>query len=186
MWSIIRITLAVTFGAATLGCAPELSVPGVVVQDRLYTVTPSASKAKIGGLTGEVSEMSITEQVDKGSGRIISPALLSASLKLTNHSTTQTLRLIGVTVHYVDAQGKPLALELSRPEARLLFTTVGDADRLEPGKSAIQKLAVAFPAAALQAKALREIRMDLVYQPSPQPQESLRFPVSIAAQQAKS
>ena len=53
---------------------------------------------------------------------------------------------------------------------------------LDPGKEATQTLDVEFPAEALKAKMLKEIRLELVYIPSPYKEESAKFIVSIGGQ----
>ena len=45
-----------------------------VVEDKTYEVTPAAMKVKVGIVTGEVTAMKVTERVEQGSGRIVSPA----------------------------------------------------------------------------------------------------------------
>ncbi len=58
------------------------------------------------------------------------------------------------------------------------FTTYGN-ERLDPGQEAIQSLDVDFPAEALKAKRLKEIRLELAYIPSPYHEETVNFVVSI-------
>jgi hypothetical protein len=50
---------------------------------------------------------------------------------------------------------------------------------LDPGQDATQSLDVEFPAEALKAKKLKEIRLELAYIPSPYREESVNFIVSI-------
>jgi uncharacterized membrane protein YeaQ/YmgE (transglycosylase-associated protein family) len=83
-----------------------------------------------------------------------------------------------VTEMYIDVQGQPIKLEDNRTEPTLKFATYGN-DRLDPGQEATQSLDVDFPAEALKAKKLREIRLDLAYIPSPYREETVNFIVSI-------
>jgi hypothetical protein len=79
---------------------------------------------------------------------------------------------------YIDAQGQPIKLEETEPVIK--FATYGS-ERLDPGQDATQSLDVEFPAEALKAKKLKEIRLELAYIPSPYREESSDFTVSIGA-----
>jgi uncharacterized membrane protein YeaQ/YmgE (transglycosylase-associated protein family) len=152
-----------------------------VVEDKTYAVTPAAMKVNAGIVTGEVTDMKVTERVEQGSGRVISPAKLTANLVLKNSSGNQTVRLVAGRIQYIDATGQPIKLEDMRTEPTLKFATYGT-DRLDPGQEATQSLDVDFPAEALKAKKLKEIRLDLAYIPSPYHEETINFVVSIGRQ----
>jgi len=100
---------------------------------------------------------------------------------LKNSSANQTVRLVAGTIKYIDVQGQPIKLEESRTEPALKFATYGS-DRLDPGQEATQSLDVDFPAEALKAKKLKEIRLDLAYIPSPYLEETVHFIVSVGGQ----
>jgi len=184
MWKRIGlIAVLAPIAAANVGCTPPATATTMPIEDKIYSVTPAAVKVKAGIVTGEVTGMKVTERVEKGSGRVESPARLSGSLKLKNTSVDQTVRLIGGKMQYIDAQGKPIKLEKSRTEPTLKFSTYSsNADRLDPGQDATQLLDVDFPAEALKAKKLKEIRLELVYLPSPYKEEAVNFTVSIGGQ----
>jgi uncharacterized membrane protein YeaQ/YmgE (transglycosylase-associated protein family) len=160
----------------TLGPAPQPAATAAVIDDKSYTVTPDAMKVKAGIVTGEVTEMKVTERVEQGSGRIASAAKLTARLVLKNGSTNQTVRLVGGKIQYIDAHGQPIKLEDARTEPTLKFS---NSERLDPGEETTQSLDVEFPAAALKAKTLAQIRLELAYVPSPYKEETLNFAVSI-------
>jgi len=162
----------------TAGCSQGPSGTAAVIEDKTYTVTPSSVNVKAGIVTGEVTEMKVTERVEKGSGRVVSPAKLSGTLKLKNTSANETVRLIAGKIQYIDAQGQPIKLEGTRTEPTLKFATYGS-ERLDPGQDATQSLDVEFPAEALKAKKLKEIRLELAYIPSPYREETVNFTVSI-------
>lgn len=169
--------------AAVLGCAPTPPATVAAIEDKLYTVTPDQVKVKAGIVTGEVTEMKVIERVEKGSGRIETPARLTGKLKLTNSSTDQSVRLVGGKILYLDHQGQPIKIEETRTEPVLKFpTSYNTPDRLDPGQDATQSVEVDFPAAALQTKKLKEIRIELVYIPSPYKQQTANFAVSIGGQ----
>ena len=162
----------------TAGCSQGPSGTAAVIEDKIYTVTPASVNVKAGIVTGEVTEMKVTERVEKGSGRVVSPAKLSGTLKLKNTSANETVRLIAGKIQYIDAQGQPIKLEGTRTEPTLKFATYGS-ERLDPGQDATQSLDVEFPAEALKAKKLKEIRLELAYIPSPYREETVNFTVSI-------
>jgi len=165
----------------TLGRSQQPTATAAVIEDKTYTVTPAAMKVKAGIVTGEVTEMKVTERVEKGSGRVVAPAKLTAKVVLKNTSANQTVRLIAGKIQYIDAQGQPIKLEETRTEPTLKFSTYGS-DRLDPGKEETQSLDVDFPADALKAKKLKEIRLELAYIPSPYHEETVNFIVSIGGQ----
>jgi hypothetical protein len=173
------VTMAVA--AITLGCSQQSSGPAVVIEDKVYTVTPAAVQVKAGIVTGDVTEMKVTERVEKGSGRIVSPAKLTGKLVLKNSSKNQAVRLVGGKLQYIDAQGQPIKLAEAQTEPTLKFATYG-AETLDPGKDATQSIDVDFPAEALKAKKLKEIRLELAYIPSPYKEETINFTVAIGGQ----
>ena len=183
MWTRIALIAALSpIVAANFGCAPPATGTPMVVEDKVYTVTPASVRVQAGIVTGEVTEMKVTERVEKGSGRVDSPAKLTGSLKLKNTSVDQTVRLIGGKIQYINARGQAIKLEESRTEPAIKFATYGSAERLDPGQDATQVLDVDFPAEALKAKELKEIRLELVYLPSPYKEEKVSFTVSIGGQ----
>jgi uncharacterized membrane protein YeaQ/YmgE (transglycosylase-associated protein family) len=164
----------------TLGPSLQPSATAAaVVEDKAYVVTPAAMKVKAGIVTGEVTDMKVTERVEQGSGRVVSPAKLTANVVLKNSSANQTVRLVSGKIQYIDAGGQPIKLENMRTEPTLRFATYGS-DRLDPGQEATQSLDVDFPAEALKAKKLKEIRLELAYIPSPYHEETVNLVVSIA------
>lgn len=182
MWKWVGVTIVATAVAAiTLGCSQQPSGPAVVIEDKVYTVTPAAVKVKAGIVTGDVTEMKVTERVEKGSGRIVSPAKLSGKLVLKNSSTNQTVRLVAGKIQYIDAQGQPIKVSEAQTEPTIKFATYG-AEQLSPGQDATQSLDVDFPAEALKAKKLKEIRLELAYIPSPYKEETVNFSVAIGGQ----
>ena len=87
-------------------------------------VTPAAMKVKAGIVTGEVTGMKVTERVEQGTGRVVSPAKLTAILNLKNSSANQTVRLVTGKIQYIDAAGQPIKLEDMRTEPMLKFPSL--------------------------------------------------------------
>ncbi len=176
---LMIVTAAAAVGL--LGCAQQPGATAAVVADKTYTVTPGTMPVKAGIVTGTVTEMKVTERIEQGSGRVISPAKLTGKVVLKNSSVDQTLRLVGGTIRYVDAQGQSIKLEATQTQSALKFSAYSN-ERLDPGQEATQSLDVDFPTAALKARTLKEIRLDLVYLPSPYREETVRFNVAIGGQ----
>lgn len=153
---------------------------GVVIEDKIYTVTPASMTMKAGIITGEVIDLKVTERVEKGSDRIVSPARLTGTLRLENTSANRTVRLVEGKLLFIDAQGQPIKLEAARTVLIVQFTTYGN-ERLDPGQDMTHALDVEFPVEALEAKRLKEIRLELAYIPSPFREETVNFLVSIGA-----
>ncbi len=172
------LTILAAGVAMILGCSQQPSGTAAIIEDKTYPVTPASVTVKAGIVTGEVTELKVTERVEKGSDRVVSPAKLTGTLKLKNTSANQTVRLVAGKILYIDAQGQPIKLEESRTEPVVKFATYGS-ERLDPGQDATQSLDVEFPAEALKAKKLKEIRLELAYIPSPYREETINFTVSI-------
>ena len=182
MWKWVGVTIAATAVAAmTLGCSQQPSGTAAVIEDKVYTVTPASVKVKAGIVTGDVTELKVTERVEKGSNRIVSPAKLTGKLVLKNSSTNQTVRLVAGKIQYIDTQGQPIKVSAAQTEPTIKFATYG-AEQLGPGQDATQSLDVDFPAEALKAKKLKEIRLELAYIPSPYKEETVNFTVAIGGQ----
>lgn len=180
-WGLGAALAAVVVWMTFVPSVQPAATAASVVEDKTYAVTPTAMNIKAGIVTGEVTHMKITERVEQGSGRVVSPAKLTANLVLKNSSANQTVRLVDGKMQYIDAAGQPIKLEDMRSEPTLKFATYGS-DRLDPGQEALQSLDVDFPAEALKAGTLKEIRLELAYIPSPYHQETVNFVVSIGRQ----
>jgi hypothetical protein len=174
------MVMAAAVAATALGCAQQVSGPAVVVEDKVYAVTPDTLAVKAGIMTGNVTEMKVTERVEKGSGKVVSPAKLSGKLLLRNSSADQTVRLIEGKIRFIDDQGNPIMVDSKPVESAFKFSSYGMTERLDPGQEATQAVDVDFPAAALEAKKLKGIRLDVVYLPASYRAETVNLPVSIA------
>jgi hypothetical protein len=175
--------MAVAVAATAWGCAQKPAVTAAAIEEKIYSVTPDRVSVMAGIVAGEVTEMKVTERIEKGTGRIDVPAKLTAKLKLTNSSTDQSVRMLGGKILFIDAQGQIIKMEEARTEPAIKFaSSYSSPDRLDPGQNAAQSLEVDFPAAALKAKALKEIRIELMYIPSAYKLQTAKFGVSIGGQ----
>jgi len=179
------VTIALGASCAMLAaCTPQAPTAMAAVNDKVYSVTPEAMQVKAGIVTGEVTEMKVTERVEDGTGRVATPAKLTGKLSLKNTSSDQTMRLIGGKISYIDMQGKPIVLEDNRtaPMIQVGGTGYSSSDRLDPGQASTHTLDAEFPVAALKAKNLKEVRLELAFIPSQFREETLNFTVSIGGQ----
>ena len=183
MHTLKTTLVACAVSAALLGCSPPAPSTALVIEDKIYTVTPPEMTVKTGIVTAELTDMKVIERVEKESGRVDSPARLTGKLKLVNSSPDQTVRLIGGKMVYLDAMGQQIKLEEARTEPVIRFTSVSSS-QLDPGQDATQSIEVDFPAEALKAKKLKEIRLDIVYAPTAYRQETAKIGVSIGASEA--
>jgi hypothetical protein len=173
---------ASALAVASAGCTPPPAKVSAVINDKVYSVTPAAVKVKVGIVTGDLSEMKVTERVEEGSGRVTAPAKLTGKLVLKNVSSDQTVRLIGGKIVYIDMQGKRIKLEEARLEPTLKVpSSYGSSERLDPGQENSQAVDADFPVEALKAKRLKDVRIELTYIASPYKEETMNFPVSIGA-----
>jgi hypothetical protein len=178
---ILKTTLiACAISAAFMGCTPKTPATVAVISDKTYPVTPASMTVKAGIVSAELTEMKVTERVEKESGKVETPARLSAKLKLQNSSPDQTVRLISGKLVYIDMQGQPIKLEDARNEPVIRFTSA-NSSQLDPGQDASQSIEVDFPADALKAKKLKEIQLDIVYAPAAYRRETATLPLSIGA-----
>jgi hypothetical protein len=167
----------------SVGCTPKPAMTAAAVNDKDYTVTPSQITVNSGPLSGTLTEMKVVERVEAGSGRVDQPARLTGKLVLTNVSKDQSVHLLGAKMLYIDTQGRPIPLEEKRDEPMLkISASDGGQERLDPGQAASQPVEADFPAEALKAKRLKEIRVELLYTPSAYRQETMNFGVAIGGQ----
>lgn len=178
---LIRSVLAsAVLAALVAGCTQTEAPARAAINDKTYAVTPDAMTVKAGALSGEFTEMKIVERVEEGSGRIDQPARLTGKLSLKNVSPDQSVRVLGGRFVYIDTEGKPIPLEDKRVEPTLkVSSSYGSPERLDPGQDSSQPVEAEFPVAALKAKRLKEIRLELQYIPSTFRQETMSFGVAV-------
>lgn len=175
-------TVSAVLALSTFGCTTRPQAPESVIEDKVFAVTPAAEQVKAGIIAGEMSDMKVTERVEKGSGRVDTPPRLTATLTLKNGSSDQSASAIAGKFQYIGADGKPIVLEDQRNNLSIASNSYGSgAERLDPGQEETKSVDVDFPAAGLGAKELKEIRLELTYIPSAYKDETVDLPVSITA-----
>lgn len=169
--------LALTLAACSQQSG-QTAVAPTSQEEKSFTLTPDSTSVKIAFLTGQLQDLRITERVERGTGKMVDPPWLHATLKLVNVSTDQAARLISGKLLYLDAQGNPIALAKDRRDTSFTFSTY-QTDRLDPGMETSQAIEVPFPTTAVKEKELRGIRLQLTYTPLPYKEESVTIPVSL-------
>jgi len=178
------VGMAALFAAAALAsaCSQQPAAPVVVVNDKVYSVAPDAAKVAVGIVSGEITGMKVTERVEEVSGKVSAPAKLSGKLVIKNTSADQSVSMLEAKIIFVDSLGKPLVMEDNRAEPVVkMDSSYGAKNRLDPGQEMTQTLDVEFPAAALKAGVLKEVRIALVYAPAAYNKASLNFPVALSS-----
>lgn len=178
------IGLCAVFAVAALSgaCSQQPAAPVVVVNDKVYALAPDSAKVAAGIVSGEITSMKVTERVEEVSGRVSAPAKLSGRLLIRNTSADQSVSMLEAKIMFIDAQGKPLAMEDGRGEPVVkMDASYGARNRLDPGQDMTQVLDVEFPVAALKPGVLKEVRVALVYAPAAYSKASLNFPVALGA-----
>lgn len=148
------------------------------VEERTFAVTPSTASVKAAFLTGELQDLKVSERVDKGTGKVVDPPKLRATLKLKNTSESQAARLIAGKIEYADVEGQLIPLAEGRADTSFRFYSY-QTDRLDPGMETTQSIEVPFPAAALRDKKLRDLRLELTYIPTPYKEETVNIQISL-------
>jgi hypothetical protein len=179
----MRIALAAAAVAALAGCShPASQSSAPQVSEKSFKITPDSIKVKSGIVGGELSGVTITEEVEDGTGHVDSGPRLSGHLVLRNLSPNQSVRIDGGKLLFADAAGKPIALA---PGTTPPSIGLGDSDgtspaRLDPGQDLQREIDVDFPGAALAPGKLKEIHVQLDYTASPFKRDLLEFPVSVS------
>lgn len=169
MWKprIAALLVAAGLTAVAAGCTggdgTAESTP--TVTERTFALKIEPTPMRVGFLTAELSNVSVVERVDTGSGQVVDPPKLRGTLKIANTSEAQTARLVVGTLRYLDKQGQPIALAAGREAPSFTFYSYGD--RVDPGKDTSLSLDVAFPAAATNGTPLDDLRIELTYIPAP-------------------
>jgi len=87
MW--MRTGTALLVAIAAGGCTPQPAAVQAAVSEKVYAMSPDTIKVASGLISGELTEMKVTEQVEAGSGKVTTPAKLTGKLVLKNVSRTR-------------------------------------------------------------------------------------------------
>lgn len=149
--------------------------PGVEVQTALR---PDRIPVATASLAGHLEGLTVISRVDKKTGKLVDSPDLRATLRLRNATADQALRLLSGRVDYVGAGGAQIPLAKDQGNSGFNFFPDQQHDVL-PGQTMSQVIRVPFPAAALKANTLRNIRLHLTYRATPYRNETVDSPVTL-------
>lgn len=178
-----RSSLAAVFlgvAAALAGCSSQPSADTPRMEEKTFSLVPAAIPVQVGVLTGQLTDLSIVQRVNAETREVVYAPQLRGTLKLKNTSSDEAVGLVGGRIDFLDASDARLTMPPDRGDTTFRFHSYSG-DRLDPGGEATHSVDVPFPAAGLNGKALKEIRLSITYLPAPYRQESVEVPVTVAA-----
>jgi hypothetical protein len=137
-----------------------------------FAITPASAPVRAGIVAGEIADLRVKN------GDV---ARLLGTLSLRNTAERHSVRLVSGTIRFLDARWSPIRFHDGRTGASFIFSASGT-ERLDPGHEAQQGVEVPCPAEALEAGALKGVRLEIAYVSSPIREEIVSFAVSIARQ----
>ncbi len=137
-----------------------------------FAITPASAPVRAGIVAGEIAELRVKDG---------DAARLLGTLFLRNTSERHSVRLVSGTIRFLDSRWSPIRFHDGRTAASFTFSASGT-ERLDPGHEARQGVEVPCPAEALEAGALKGLRLEIAYVSSPVREEAVSFAVSIARQ----
>jgi hypothetical protein len=161
--------LALVSVSTGAGGAYAVSIP---VAEKIIPLKPSITFVKASFLTGELDGLRVVERVRTEGGTVIGSPTLEATLTVSNDSRDHAARLLGGTIEYIDKTGKRIVIT----GTHFVFTKAAT-DRLDPGQTVSEAIAIPFPMTALQPHALREVSLELTYLPIPYATDTVHIPV---------
>lgn len=180
MWKHAGVVIGAAAAAGAIyGCSQQPQAQAAADEDKVFSMAPASVKVHAGMVTGELKDLKITETIEQGSGKVVNPPTLSGTLDLKNSSTDKAVRLVSGDLEYLGPDGKRIKLGKDRTAPVISFSSYGDGNTLNPGKETTQSLSMDFPARALKAKSLKDIRVDIAYTETPYKGETLDFPVTV-------
>jgi hypothetical protein len=166
--------------AAFAGCSKGTEpAPTAQLDSKTIALKPTSSSVQLGFLTGELTDLTVSQTVNTTTGETVQPPKLRATLKLRNASSDQVARLVSGRVEYLDAGGKSIPLAKDRQDTSFKFYSY-QGDRLDPGMETSQGIEVPFPMSAMKDGHLADVRLRVAYIPSPFRTESASVAVSMA------
>ena len=146
--------------------------------EKTFALKPRIVPVKVSFLVGQIQDLKVTEQVERGTGKVTEAPELQGMLRLKNTSTDQAARLLWGKIQYVGADGKAIPLAKEQGESTITFSSYQN-EGLDPGTETSQYVDVPFPAAALQGGKLQDLRLELSFILTPIEDETASLPVSL-------
>jgi hypothetical protein len=154
------------------------AAPARAFEVKTVALQPPRVPLATASLAGDLEGLTVTTRVDKKTGKLTESPDLQAQLRLRNTTADQALRLLSGTVEYVGADGAQIPLAKDQGNSGFSFFPDLQGDIL-PGQEMSQAIRVPFPAAALKANILRDIRLHLTYRATPYRNETADSPVTL-------
>ena len=177
MWWVLGVALLVLAIWSQQGAHGAASVPSTHLKST--TLTPASVPVTTASLAGRLEGLTVITRVDTKTGKLAESPNLRATLRLRNTTSDQAIRLQSGTVEYVNAQGAPIPLAKTQGTSDFTFFPDGS-EGLMPGQATFQVIRVPFPAAALKAKVLKDIRLHLTYSATPYKNETATAAVTVS------
>ncbi len=179
VWKLgwVPVVLTLALAACSQQQTPS-SAPSVEPVTKTFTLMPGATPVKIDFLTGQLQNLTVTERVDPKTEKLVDRPELRGTLKLTNGSADQSVRLIKGKLLFLNAQGQVIPIAKDRGDTSFSFNSY-DTQRLDPGKDTSVSIDIPFPQAGLQANGLQDVRVDLTYLPTPYKDQAVNVPVAL-------
>ena len=175
LWGIGLLVLVMAIWGLRQGHG-EASPPPTQV--KTIVLRPESVPVITGGLTGQLEQLRVTERVDPKTGKIQGEPDLKGLLRLRNTSTDLVIRPLAGTVEYADGGG--VEIPLAKDQGKAAFTIYTErASGLRPGEQASQVIDVPFPATALEAHRLQDIRLHLTSLSTPYASVTINGPVKL-------
>jgi hypothetical protein len=175
MWWVLAVAILL-FGMWGQKFAHS-AAPAASVEVRTVALQPARIPVATASLTGDLESATVISRVDRKTGKLVDSPDLRATLKLRNATPDQALRLLSGTVEYVGADGAQIPLAKDQGSSGFSFFPDQQSDVL-PGQAMSQVIRVPFPAAALKANTLRDIRLHLTCRATPYKNETVESPVT--------
>jgi hypothetical protein len=172
-------TIAVATVVGLAACTQQdTQSSGPKIEDKTFRVTLASPATKLSFLAVQVLEPKVVQRVEQGTGKVVYPPMLRATVKVKNTSEDQAVRLISGEVEYLGADSRPIQLPKERSDTTFKFYSYTE-ERLDPGMEASRDVEVPFPAVALKDSTLRDIRLEVDYIPLSFKQEAVKIQASL-------
>lgn len=161
------------------GCGQQQAADAPQIEEKQFALNPAQAPIEVDLLKGTLGGMIVTLRADKETGQLVYGPTFRADLKLTNTSEDRAVRLIAGEVRYLDADGRPIAVQDDRGDTDFTFSSY-QTERLDPGMQTTRSIDLPFPVAAVQNGTLRDIRLELEYVVLPYRKETAKIQAALS------
>ncbi len=178
VWKLGWVPVVLTLALAACSQQQVQSSAAPEPVTKTFTLTPGATPVKVDFLTGQLQNLTVTERVDPKTGKPVDRPELRGTLKLTNGSSDQSVRLLTGKLLFLDGKGQVIPIAKGRGDTSFNFNSY-ETQRLDPGKETSVSIDIPFPQAGLQANNLQNVRVDLTYLPTEYKEQAVTVPVAV-------